>query len=81
MADGGSQVSLTVKWEATDKQGVEAIKIHMVMELNTSLLTHVLAWYGNRWLHVDIFIDIFIYMGWFTHIYFLALLAEKIWKQ
>lgn len=43
MADGGSQVSLTVEWEATDKQGVEAIKIHVVMELNTSLLTHVLA--------------------------------------
>ena len=39
----GSQVSLTVEWEATDKQGVEAIKIHVVMELNTSLLTHVLA--------------------------------------
>ena len=43
MADGGSQVSLTVEWEATDKQGVKAIKIHVVMELNTSLLTHVLA--------------------------------------
>ena len=43
MADGGSQVFLTVEWEATDKQGVKAKNIPVVMELNTSLLTHVLA--------------------------------------
>lgn len=81
LVDGGIQIFHC--WNGKyGYAGEEARMIHVLMSRSwrhQSELTMTLRNYG--WLYIEIFLAMCTYTGQYTHIYFLALSAEKTWKQ
>lgn len=77
LLDDGSQISQCLCKELTDKQGKKARMIHAIKDQNwRPQYESCLAQYRYGQLHIEIFIDICIYMGQCTQLYLLVLSAE-----